>query len=182
MNISTNINANAQTQEIKSTNIQTNFTQKISSDKASEIRAQIAQNAHTMVLKSVNLQTSVSSAKDGFKQTYKDFQSFLSDIGYNGKPIADLSKSEATDLISEDGIFGVAQTSQRIADFVINGANGNEDMFRAGKKGMMQGFKEAQDMWGGKLPEISQETMKKAIEMVDAAMSDAGFAILDKEV
>ena len=47
---------------------------------------------------------------------------------------------------------------------------------------MIQGFKEAEEMWGGELPEISQKTMQKAIEMVDKAMYDLGFSILDKEV
>jgi hypothetical protein len=52
---------------------------------------------------------------------------------------------------------------------------------RAGREGMLQGFKEAEKMWGGKLPDISQQTMAKATEMVDKAMSDLGFSILDKQ-
>jgi len=182
MEISTNINTTVLNQEIKPVNIQTNFTEKISSDKVADIKAQITQNANDMMLKSVTLQADISSPKSDFKKNYEDFQSFLSDIGYNGKPIASLSKDEAAKLVSKDGIFGIDQTSKRIANFVINGANGDEDRFRAGKKGMIQGFKDAQAMWGGKLPDISQETMKKAIEMVDKAMSDAGFSILNKEV
>ena len=182
MEISTNINTSVLTQEMKSSSIQTNFTEKISSDKVADIKKQITQNANDMMLKSVTLQADISNPKSDFEKNYEDFQSFLSDIGYNGKPIANLSKDEAAKLVSKDGIFGVDQTSKRIANFVINGANGDEDRFRAGKKGMIQGFKDAEAMWGGKLPDISQETMKKAIEMVDKAMSEAGFSILNKEV
>ena len=181
MNISTNANVNAQVQELQSNNVKTNFTQKISKDEAEDIRAQITQNANDMMLKSTTLQASVSTPQNDFKQEYKDFQSFLSDVGYSGKPIAELSQSEAADLVSEDGIFGVTQTSERIANFVIDGAGGDEDRFRAGREGMIQGFKEAEAMWGGKLPEISQQTMTKAIEMVDMAMNDLGFSILNKE-
>lgn len=44
----------------------------------------------------------------------------LSDIGYNGKPIMELSQDEATQLVSEDGFFGVTQTSDRVANFVFS--------------------------------------------------------------
>jgi hypothetical protein len=47
---------------------------------------------------------------------------------------------------------------------------------------MLLGFKQAEDMWGDKLPDISQKTMQAAIEMVDKAMSDLGFSILNTEV
>ncbi len=163
-------------------NIKTNFTEKISKDEAIEIRAQIADNAKSMMFNSTTIQSNVGSDKNDFASQYKDFQSFLSGIGYEGKPIAELSQSEAAELVSEDGLFGIKQTSERIANFVINGSNGDEDRMRAGREGMLQGFKEAEAMWGGKLPEISQKTMEAAIEMVDKAMHDLGFSILDKEV
>ena len=162
-------------------NIKTNFTEKISKDEAVEIRAQITENAKKMMFSSTTIQSNVAGKKDDFATQYKDFQSFLSDIGYEGKPIAELSQSEAAELVSEDGLFGIKQTSERIANFVINGSNGDEDRMRAGREGMLQGFKEAEAMWGGKLPEISQKTMQAAIEMVDKAMNDLGFSILDTE-
>jgi hypothetical protein len=137
-----------------------------------------------MMLKSVSTQTQVSSLsmEDQFAKDYDDFQDFLKDVGYSDKPIAELSQDEATELVSEDGIFGVKQTSERIANFVINGAGGDEKLLRAGREGMLQGFKEAEQMWGGKLPEISQETMTKALEMVDNTMHDLGFSVIDQEV
>jgi hypothetical protein len=64
---------------------------------------------------------------------------------------------------------------------VINGAGGDESMLRAGREGMIQGFKEAQEIWGGELPEISQKTMDRALEIVDKAMSDLGYSVLDTE-
>ena len=166
-----------QTTEIKSI-----YTEKISADEAKAIREQITQNANEMMMKSTTLQANTLNIKDDFASQYKDFQNFLSDIGYEGKPIAELSQSEAAELVSEDGLFGIKQTSQRIANFVINGAAGNEDMMRAGREGMIQGFKDAEAMWGGELPEISQKTMQAAIEMVDKAMAEAGYSILNQEV
>ena len=180
MNISSNmpsINANQSTHTIK-----TDFSEKISKEEAKELRTQITQQANSMMLNSVTTQSNLTNNKDDFAKNYADFQGFLKDIGYEGKPIAELSQAEATELISEDGIFGITQTSERIANFVINGSNGDEDRMRAGREGMLQGFKEAEAMWGGELPEISQKTMQASIEMVDKAMHEAGFSILDKEI
>lgn len=111
----------------------------------------------------------------------QEFKDFLSDIGYEGKPIASLSQEEAAELVSEDGFFGVKQTSDRIAQFVIMGAGGDEEMLREGKKGILQGFDEAEKMWGGKLPDIAYETIAKAVEMIDKALVEGGFSILDKK-
>ncbi|MCW8895290.1 MAG: hypothetical protein OQK48_05755 [Sulfurimonas sp.] len=157
------------------------YTEKISKDEVREIKEQITQNANAMAFNSASVQSGVVGSKELFEHDYKDFQSFLSEIGYNGKPIAELSQDEAAELVSEDGFFGVTQTSERIANFVINGGAGDEDRLRAGREGMIQGFKEAEVIWGGELPEISQETMAKAIEMVDKAMYDLGFSIINKE-
>lgn len=180
MQVSSNMGVLSSTKEMSA--IKPLFTEKLSKDEVQEIREQIKQNANAVAFNSASIQGAIAGGKDDFKQEYDDFQTFLKDIGYNGKPIAKLSKEEATELVSEDGFFGISQTSQRIADFVINGAGKDEDRFRAGREGMIQGFKEAEEMWGGELPEISQKTMARAIEMVDKAMYDLGFSILDEEV
>lgn len=158
------------------------FTEKISKDEAKEIKEQIQKSANEMAFQSASVQSSLLRKEDDFAKEYDAFQTFLQEIGYEGKPIAELSQEEASALVAEDGFFGVEQTSQRIADFVINGAGGDEEMLRAGREGMLRGFKEAEEMWGGELLEISQETMKKALELVDKAMYDLGYSVLDTEV
>jgi len=186
VNINTNINASENTniriEQAHTKEIKTNFTEKISKEEATELRTQIRENANAMMLNSTSIQANILSPQDQFTKDYEDFQSFLSGIGYEGGPIAELSQEEATELVSEDGFFGITQTSQRVANFVINGAGGDEDRMRAGREGMLLGFAQAQLMWGGELPEISQKTMQAAIEMVDKAMHDLGFSILNAEV
>ncbi len=157
------------------------FTQKLSKDEAAEIRAELKENSQMRSFNMASIQGQINGKADKFTQNYQDLQTFLNDIGYDGKSIAELSQSEATDLISEDGFFGIDKTSQRIADFVINGSGGDEDRLRAGREGMIAGFKEAEQLWGGTLPDISQQTMQKAIELVDKAMHDLGFSILNQE-
>jgi len=158
------------------------YTHKLSSAEVKDIKKEIAQNSNAYAFNSTSIQSDIASGVDKFSNEHQDFQNFLKDIGYDGKPIASLSPKEASSLVSEDGIFGIKQTSERIANFVINGANGNEDLLRAGREGMLQGFKDAEKAFGSKLPDISQKTMQKAVELVDKAMHDLGFSILDKEV
>lgn len=162
--------------------VKSNFTEKISKDEAEQLKAQIVENANAYVTKSLDIQNSFTANDNKSAKSYEDFKSFLSEIGYEGKAIAKLSQEEATDLVSKDGFFGVDQTSQRIADFVINGAGGDENKLRAGREGMLEGFKVAEEMWGGKLPEISQQTMQASTEIVDKTMVDFGFSLIDKEV
>ena len=191
MNINANANAQSHMPNINASenaksrvadaHAKNNFTEKISKGDAQEIRAQITQTANEMMLKSTTVQVSLSSKQDDFTKNYESFQSFLSGVGYEGKPIAELSQEEAAELVSEDGMFGIKQTSERIANFVINGAGDDKDRFLAGREGMLLGFKQAEEMWGGELPEISQKTMQAAIEMVDKAMHEAGFSILNQE-
>jgi hypothetical protein len=157
------------------------FTEKLTKDEARELREQVRENANAFAFKSADVQNGIVNKQDMFTKNYEDFQNFLKDIGYNGKPIAELSKDEAAKLVSEDGIFGIKQTSERIANFVISGAGGDEKLLRAGREGMLQGFKDAEKIWGDKLPDISQQTMQKATELVDKAMSDLGFSILNTE-
>lgn len=163
------------------TGVKSLYTEKLSVDETKALKEQIVKNANAFTFESTSVQSNLTKLDNNFTKMYDGFQSFLKDVGYSGKPIAELSQDEASALVSEDGIFGVKQTSQRIADFVISGAGGDESKLRAGREGMLQGFKEAEKMWGGKLPEISQQTMQKATEMVDMAMSDLGFSIINQE-
>ncbi len=104
-----------------------------------------------------------------------DFQS----IGYTGKPIADMSPDEAKALVSEDGYFGISQTSARLSDFVLSGGGNDLEKLKAGREGIIQGFNEAEKLWGGKLPDISYETLKKALAKIDEKITAFGAPILD---
>lgn len=100
----------------------------------------------------------------------------LKDIGYEGKPITELSPEEASELVSEEGFFGVDQTSQRVADFVFGFAGDDLDILAQGREGIVKGFEEAEKMWGGELPQISYDTQARTLELIDAkiqAVKDA---------
>ncbi|MEA3289188.1 MAG: hypothetical protein U9Q04_03305, partial [Campylobacterota bacterium] len=67
------------------------------------------------------------------KETEEGFS--LESIGYEGKPITELSVEEANDLLSEDGFFGIEQTSQRVSGFVLGFAQDDIELLKKGREG-----------------------------------------------
>lgn len=100
-------------------------------------------------------------------------------IGYSGKEIAKMTPEEAKDLVSEDGYFGISQTSQRLADFVIKGGGDDIERLKAGREGIIRGFNDAEQIWGEKLPDISYSTLEKALAMIDEKIGSLGGSVLD---
>ncbi len=103
----------------------------------------------------------------------------LSQLIYNGKPITELSQDEAKTLISEDGYFGVKNTAQRIYDFVAGNAGEDPEKLQVARDAVLKGFKDAEALFGGKLPDISYKTLDKLIEMIDAKISALGGSVVD---
>ena len=101
------------------------------------------------------------------------------EIGYTGKAIVDMTPDEAKELVSEEGFFGVAQTSARLSDFVLSGGGDDIDKLKAGREGIIRGFNEAEKIWGGKLPDISYETLNKALARIDEKITSLNGNILD---
>ncbi|NDY73544.1 hydrogenase-4 component G [Desulfobacter hydrogenophilus] len=109
-------------------------------------------------------------------------QDLKSSLIYNDTPISELSPEQADELVSENGYFGVDKTSQRIADFVIKGAGDDMEKLKSGREGVLKGFKEAEKAWGGKLPEISYETLAKSLETIDEKIQENGGSVVDLSI
>lgn len=86
-----------------------------------------------------------------------------------------MTQEEARELVSEDGYFGVEKTSQRIVDFAINAFGNDSAKLEQMKDAVDQGFLDAQEAFGGALPEISQQTYDAIMEKLDA------FAVQSEE-
>ena len=65
---------------------------------------------------------------------------------------------EAKDAISEDGYWGVNQTSQRIFDFAVSLSGGDSEKMDKMLAAFEKGFKQATKSWGKALPDISSQT------------------------
>lgn len=106
----------------------------------------------------------------------------LKSIGYDGKPITELSTDEAKELVSDEGFFGVIETSSRVSSFVIGMTGDNVEGLQEARKGIVQGFEQAESMWGGTLPEISYETQAKTLEVIDSKIAELLKTDLQKDV
>ncbi|MGB1226913.1 MAG: hypothetical protein ACPG9K_03400 [Poseidonibacter sp.] len=96
----------------------------------------------------------------------------LESIGYEGKAFTELTQGEASALVSEGGFFGIEETSQRVTSFVIDMTGDNIEALQESRVGLVQGFEEAQKLFGGELPDISVKTQEKTLEIIDAKIAE----------
>ncbi len=94
-------------------------------------------------------------------------------IGDQEIDLEQVDVEQAAGLISEDGYFGVEQTSDRIVDFSIALTGNDPERIDAVREGIEKGFNEALDAFGGWLPEISYKTYDAVQEKLDDWVSSA---------
>lgn len=80
--------------------------------------------------------------------------------------------AQAREEISEDGYWGVKQTSERLFTFAISLAGGDPAKAQELKDAFVKGYKEAEKAWGGELPEICRQTYEATIEKFDKWMKE----------
>lgn len=74
---------------------------------------------------------------------------------------------QAAEDISEDGYWGVKQTSERILDFAKAITGGDSEKAEKMRDAITEGFKAAAKLWGDELPEISQKTYEAVMKGID---------------
>lgn len=89
------------------------------------------------------------------------------------------TKKKAQEDISEDGYWGVKQTSDRIVSFATALAGDDADALEKMKNAFIKGYKQAEKQWGGKLPDISQRTYDAVMEKFDKLTSKKDTATED---
>ena len=82
--------------------------------------------------------------------------------------------AQAKEDISEDGYWGVKQTSQRLFDFASALAGDDVEKMKEMQAAMEKGFKKATKAWGGDLPEICQQTLSAANKLFDDYYASKG--------
>ena len=80
---------------------------------------------------------------------------------------------------SDDGYWGVEQTSDRILDFAKALTGGDPDKIEEMRDAFEKGFKQATDTWGDELPDISQRTYKATMEKFDKWAEEAAGKTTD---
>lgn len=105
--------------------------------------------------------------------TFANFSKFQTgEVKLSAEEIA-----QAKEDISEDGYWGVKQTSERLYSFAYALAGGDpskaDDMMTAIEKG----YEQATKAWGKELPEISKQTLEATREKINAwKNANAGIA------
>ena len=87
------------------------------------------------------------------------------------------TRSQAQKDISEDGYYGVKQTSQRLFDFAQALAGDDVSKMKEMQKAMEKGFKQATKTWGRELPAICKETMNAANKLFEDYYSSKEQAV-----
>lgn len=77
------------------------------------------------------------------------------------------TKEQAQKDISEDGYWGVKQTSQRLFDFASALAGDDVEKMKKMQNAMMKGYEMATGTWGRELPSISKDTIDAANKLFD---------------
>ena len=100
-----------------------------------------------------------------------DIWSFLASGDYT---VTEAAKLQAQEDISEDGYWGVEQTSQRILDFAKALSGGDVSKADMLLDAFKKGYEEATGAWGKELPEISKKTYEAVEEKFAAWKEEAG--------
>lgn len=84
------------------------------------------------------------------------------------------TRKQAQDDISEDGYWGVKQTSDRLVSFAKALTGGDPSKADEMMKAVEKGFKQAAKAWGGDLPDICQKTLEATREKMNEWKKSTG--------
>lgn len=87
------------------------------------------------------------------------------------------TQKQAQEDISEDGYYGVKQTSERLLDFAKALSGGDPSKIGLLRDAVEKGFAEAEKAWGDKLPEISQKTHEAVMKGFDEWEKQANTSV-----
>jgi hypothetical protein len=126
--------------------------------------------AHTQQLQNIVQQLML---KQG--QTYNTANDIWSFLASGNFTVDAATKAQAEEDISDDGYWGVEQTSDRIVDFATALTGGDPDKIEEMREAFKKGYKQAEKTWGSDLPEISQKTYDAVMEKFDKLAEEAGL-------
>ncbi|MBQ7565154.1 MAG: hypothetical protein IJT16_14350 [Lachnospiraceae bacterium] len=129
-------------------------------DKLKQEQANQMQSFNKMVMDTVLGQSKSATIAAGSDDMWK----FLASGEYT---VDAETKAKAQEDISEDGYWGVKQTSQRLFDFASALAGDDEETMKKMQDAIKSAYKEAGEIWGKDLPEISQNTLDATNKLFD---------------
>ena len=126
---------------------------------AAKLKAEM--QAHTQQLEDI-VNKLISGQGKAFSMATGNLKDFFANL-----EVDEATRAKAQEDISEDGYYGVKQTSERIFDFAMALTGGDPDKMEQMRDAFDKGFKQATGAWGGELPEISQRTRDAVHDLFD---------------
>ena len=115
----------------------------------------------TLVEKLITKQSSTFSIADMSEEV------FWNKIREGDFEVDEATRKQAQEDISEDGYWGVKQTSERLLSFAKALTGGDASKAEEMREAIQKGFEEAEKLWGGELPEISSQTYDAVMKGID---------------
>lgn len=128
----------------------------------SEISKQVEAKLSTL-RSTVERLVSMQSVKTGeaqgltYDQIMEKYNGRLREF-YQSLEVDEETRLNAQQEVSEDGFWGVKQTSARLLGFAKALSGGDPSKIELMKSAIEEGYKAAEEAWGGELPEICQQT------------------------
>lgn len=133
---------------------------------------------YTMDVDTVNkMKTELENNKLRFFETVKKILGNQIQYGQGAwKNISPEDQAAAQEAISEDGYWGVKQTSERIVAFAKALVGGDPSRVEEMRAAFVKGYEAAEKAWGGALPDISKQTYDAVMKLFDdwAGKTDKG--------
>ena len=95
--------------------------------------------------------------------TFKDLKADGPDIKINEE-----TRLKAQKSIDEGGELSIENVSDRMVNFAKAISGGDKSKISILRDAIEKGFKEAEEAFGGELPEISYKTLERTMEKLDA--------------
>lgn len=105
--------------------------------------------------------------------TYGQSQNMWKFLASGNYTVDAQTQAKAKEDISEDGYWGVKQTSTRILDFATALTGGDPDKIEEMKAAFEKGYKKAEKTWGGELPDICKQTYDAVFSGFDAMLEES---------
>ena len=149
-------------QELAEQAIEDKKSVKLEKNQALKAQLQADSEARMAQLQSIVLRTINKQAETYGQAT--DMWKFLAKGDFT---VDAATKAQAQADIAEDGYWGVEATSSRIVDFAVALCGDDKDKLEEMREAFKKGFKQAEETWGGKLPDICQRTYDRVFEKFD---------------
>jgi len=130
----------------------------------SELITKLKNDAQSRIDQLQSIVSQLISKQSGAFSDANDIWNALREGKVNVDPA---TKAQAEADIAEDGYWGVTQTSDRIIDFAMALTGGDPSQIEKMADAFKKGYEQAEKTWGGKLPEICQQTYDRVLQKFD---------------